>query len=167
MIIQKMFKYPLLIIAVLFMYLLWNQIQTGPYRDRFRASSCKAALVKFKRKAPQEWQWRCHYKEEDHREELTLVMGQTTESLQKIVNDEDIYKLLGNGLYWMAQEAAEQFLYIDWVIVELEHQGIRYSAYATGKKVLTLQEIKDPELLKQFFNGHVKVQKRALNQLNK
>jgi len=155
---QKLLKYPLAIMAILFTYLLFVYFDKGGIFNRrkqlLEGTPCIAALVKLELKIPKNWSGKC---DKNHLEvEVQEIIPATIKDPAKI--RVLLYREMANHLSFIAKNTPVANLEnIASVLVKVNSENLIVEALTTGEALVNLTTLNSPEIIQEHLKNTVKV----------
>ncbi|TDJ06880.1 MAG: hypothetical protein E2O68_04455 [Deltaproteobacteria bacterium] len=155
---QKLLKYPLAIMAILFSYLLFIYFDKNGIFSRRRqlleGTPCIAALVKLELKIPENWSANC---DKNH------LLVEVEEKIPPTITDPAkikilLYREMANHLSFIAKNSPVANLEnISSVLVKLNSENLNIEALTTGDSLVNLTTLNSPEIIREHLKNTVKV----------
>lgn len=155
---QKILKYPLAIMAILFCYLLFVHFDKKGLFSRRRqlleGTPCIAALVKLELKIPKNWKGQC--------EKNNLIVD-IDEVIPPKVNDPKkvkilLYREMANHLSFIAKNSPVANLeLINSILVKIKSDSLEIEALTNGDSLVKLTTLNSPEIIREHLKNTVKV----------
>jgi hypothetical protein len=155
---QKILKYPLAIMAILFSYLLFVYFDKGGLFNRrkqlLEGTPCIAALVKLELRIPKNWKANC---------DKNNMVVDVEEEVPATISDPAkikvyIYREMANHLSFVAKNAPVANLEnIATVLVKVNSKTINVEALTTGDSLVKLTTLNSPEIIRAHLKNTVKV----------
>lgn len=152
---QKILKYPLAVMAVLFCYLLYVYFDKGGRRRQLlEGTPCIAALVKLELKIPKNWSANC-----DKNNLLVDINEEIPPTIKDMAKKRIlIYREMANHLSFIAKNAPTPNLeMVSTVLVKISAENILIEALTTGDALVKLTTLNSPEIIRDHLKNTVKV----------
>lgn len=126
------------------------------YREEFIAHSCKAVLVKLKKRTPANWNPYCE------KNNLTVVMDYSTPSIEDKNFKKIGYRRLANDLSFIAKNSPEETLEnVIIVRIKSEQPGLIINAVSEGRFVAKLATLNSPAHIQEHLKNTVQVKEQV------
>ncbi|RLA61734.1 MAG: hypothetical protein DRQ88_05005 [Epsilonproteobacteria bacterium] len=155
---QKLLKYPLAIMVILFCYLLFVHFDKKGIFSRRRqlleGTPCIAALVKLELKIPKNWAVNC--------DKNNLIVD-IDEVVPPAVKDPKkvkilLYREMANHLSFIAKNSPVANLeFINSILIKIKSEFLQIEALTTGDSLVKLTTLNSPEIIREHLKNTVKV----------
>lgn len=161
MVLQHIFKKPILVIGLLFMTIFLLDLSRRGIifnRDKVNATSCRSALVMLNKRIPSNWHINCN------KNNLEVVINENFEN-EETMSEEILkahgYRQLANHLIFISKNSLNESLARTFMItVKLESKRMIISAVSEGHFIARLATITKPEFIAEHLKNSVQVREK-------